>query len=42
MRIEWVHEVKVDQPYPGDINTWADYTRLTRPHLRESSFGRAP
>ena len=26
---EWVHEVKVDQPYPGDINTWADYTRLT-------------
>ena len=26
---EWVHEVKVDQPYPGDVNTWADYTRLT-------------
>ena len=26
---EWVSEVKVDQPYPGDVNTWADYTRLT-------------
>ena len=26
---EWVHEVKVDQPYPGDVNTWEDYTRLT-------------
>jgi molybdenum cofactor cytidylyltransferase len=26
---EWVHEVEVDQPYPGDVNTWADYTRLT-------------
>jgi molybdenum cofactor cytidylyltransferase len=26
---EWVHEVEVDQPYPSDVNTWADYTRLT-------------
>jgi molybdenum cofactor cytidylyltransferase len=26
---EWVHEVEVDQPYPGDVNTWEDYTRLT-------------
>jgi len=26
---EWVYEVEVDQPYPGDVNTWADYTRLT-------------
>jgi molybdenum cofactor cytidylyltransferase len=26
---EWVREVKVDQPYPGDVNTWADYTRLS-------------
>jgi molybdenum cofactor cytidylyltransferase len=26
---QWVHEVAVEQPYPGDVNTWADYTRLT-------------
>jgi molybdenum cofactor cytidylyltransferase len=26
---EWVHEVEVDRPYPGDVNTWADYTQLT-------------
>ena len=26
---EWVYEVEVDQPYPCDVNTWADYTRLT-------------
>jgi molybdenum cofactor cytidylyltransferase len=26
---EWVYEVEVDQPYPSDVNTWADYTRLT-------------
>ena len=26
---EWVHEVGVDQPYPGDVNTWDDYTSLT-------------
>ena len=26
---EWVHEVEVDQPYPGDVNTWDDYTSLT-------------
>jgi molybdenum cofactor cytidylyltransferase len=25
----WLHEVEVDQPYPGDVNTWADYTRLS-------------
>lgn len=26
---EWVREVILDQPYPGDINTWDDYARLT-------------
>lgn len=26
---EWVREVTVDQPYPGDINTWEDYAKLT-------------
>jgi CTP:molybdopterin cytidylyltransferase MocA len=26
---EWMHEVEVDQPYLGDVNTWEDYTRLT-------------
>jgi len=26
---EWVHEVEVDQRYPGDVNTWEDYTKLT-------------
>jgi molybdenum cofactor cytidylyltransferase len=26
---EWVYEVEVDRPYPGDVNTWEDYTRLT-------------
>jgi molybdenum cofactor cytidylyltransferase len=26
---DWVYEVEADQPYPGDVNTWADYTRLT-------------
>ena len=27
--LAWVHEVEVDQPYPGDVNTWEDYTSLT-------------
>jgi molybdenum cofactor cytidylyltransferase len=26
---EWEYEVEVDRPYPGDVNTWEDYTRLT-------------
>jgi molybdenum cofactor cytidylyltransferase len=26
---EWMHEVEVDRPYPGDVNTWEDYTKLT-------------
>jgi molybdenum cofactor cytidylyltransferase len=26
---EWVHEVEIDRPYPGDVNTWEDYTKLT-------------
>ena len=26
---EWVHEVEVDRPYPGDVNTWEDYIKLT-------------
>ena len=26
---ERVHEVEIDHPYPGDVNTWEDYTRLT-------------
>jgi molybdenum cofactor cytidylyltransferase len=26
---EWVYEVEVEQPYPGDVNTWEDYTKLT-------------
>jgi molybdenum cofactor cytidylyltransferase len=26
---EWVHEVEIDHPYPGDVNTWEDYTKLT-------------
>jgi molybdenum cofactor cytidylyltransferase len=26
---EWVREVAIDRPYPGDINTWEDYTKLT-------------
>jgi molybdenum cofactor cytidylyltransferase len=26
---DWVYEVEVDHPYPGDVNTWADYARLT-------------
>jgi hypothetical protein len=24
-----VREVEVDRPYPGDVNTWEDYTKLT-------------
>jgi hypothetical protein len=26
---EWVYEVEVDRPYPCDVNTWEDYTKLT-------------
>jgi molybdenum cofactor cytidylyltransferase len=26
---DWVYEVEVDRPYPGDVNTWEDYTKLT-------------
>jgi molybdenum cofactor cytidylyltransferase len=26
---EWLREVAVDRPYPGDVNTWEDYTKLT-------------
>jgi molybdenum cofactor cytidylyltransferase len=26
---EWVREIEVDRPYPGDVNTWEDYTKLT-------------
>jgi molybdenum cofactor cytidylyltransferase len=26
---KWVHEVEVERPYPGDVNTWEDYTKLT-------------
>jgi hypothetical protein len=26
---EWMHEVEVDRPYPGYVNTWKDYTKLT-------------
>lgn len=26
---EWVREVEIDKPYPGDINTWEEYTRLS-------------
>jgi molybdenum cofactor cytidylyltransferase len=26
---EWVRQVEIDKPYPGDINTWAEYTRLS-------------
>jgi len=26
---EWVHEVEIDYPYPGDVNTWEDYIKLT-------------
>ncbi|HEY2991101.1 MAG TPA: nucleotidyltransferase family protein [Candidatus Binatia bacterium] len=25
---EWVREIEVDKPYPGDINTWEDYVKL--------------
>jgi len=25
---EWVREVEIDKPYPGDINTWEEYTKL--------------
>ena len=25
---EWLREVEVDRPYPGDVNTWGDYTKL--------------
>jgi molybdenum cofactor cytidylyltransferase len=26
---EWVREVDIDRPYPGDVNTWEDYAKLT-------------
>ncbi len=26
---EWVQELEVDKPYPGNVNTWDDYTKLT-------------
>jgi hypothetical protein len=26
---EWVREIEIDQPYPGDVNAWEDYTKLT-------------
>jgi len=26
---EWVAEVEVDRPFPGNINTWEDYAKLT-------------
>jgi molybdenum cofactor cytidylyltransferase len=26
---EWVREVEVDCPFPGDVNTWEDYAKLT-------------
>lgn len=26
---EWLREVEVDRPHPGDVNTWEDYTKLT-------------
>ena len=26
---EWVREIEVDRPFPGDVNTWEDYGRLT-------------
>jgi molybdenum cofactor cytidylyltransferase len=26
---DWVYEVEVDRPYPGDVNTWEDYIKLT-------------
>jgi molybdenum cofactor cytidylyltransferase len=25
---EWVRELEIDKPYPGDVNTWEDYLRL--------------
>lgn len=26
---EWVREIEIDRPFPGDINTLEDYARLT-------------
>jgi molybdenum cofactor cytidylyltransferase len=26
---EWVGEVEVDRPFPGNINTWEDYAKLS-------------
>jgi molybdenum cofactor cytidylyltransferase len=26
---EWLREIELDRPYPGDVNTWEDYARLT-------------
>jgi molybdenum cofactor cytidylyltransferase len=25
----WVREIEVDRPFPGDVNTWEDYAKLT-------------
>jgi molybdenum cofactor cytidylyltransferase len=25
---EWVREIEIDRPYPGDVNTWEDYAKL--------------
>ena len=26
---EWVQELEVDRPFPGNVNTWDDYAKLT-------------
>jgi molybdenum cofactor cytidylyltransferase len=26
---EWVREIELDRPFPGDVNTWEDYAKLT-------------
>jgi molybdenum cofactor cytidylyltransferase len=28
---EWVREIEVDRPFPGDVNTWEDYAKLASP-----------
>ncbi len=27
--LEWVREVEINRPFPGDINAWEDYAKLT-------------
>lgn len=39
---EWVREVTVDQPYPGDINTWEDYAKLTPTRTLPPASEKAP